>query len=235
MSPSITPLALVELVALALHDLRSEVVFAGGAITGLLITDPAAPRVSTTKDVDVIISVTTRAEYLDGLGRRMRALGFCEDDEEDAPMCRWRMRDGIKLDLMPTRPEVLGFSNRWFPEAFEHARTHTLNESSTIKLITAPYFLATKLEAFGSRGNGDYMGSKDIEDICAVLHGREEIVAEVAESSAKLREYLAEHARRLLQDAAFEQSLAGHLPGEDLMVVRDRLAKIAGSGSALVG
>jgi hypothetical protein len=62
--PRMTPVELVERVALALAELRSEVVFVGGAITGLLLTDPAAPSISSTKDVDVIVSVTTYADYL---------------------------------------------------------------------------------------------------------------------------------------------------------------------------
>jgi len=37
-----------------------------------------------------------------------------------------------------------------------------------IRLITAPYFLATKFEAFHGRGHGDVRGSHDLEDIVAV-------------------------------------------------------------------
>jgi hypothetical protein len=60
------PLALVEIVAAALHEIADELVFVGGAITGLLITDTAARPPSATKDVDVIVSVTKRADYLGG-------------------------------------------------------------------------------------------------------------------------------------------------------------------------
>jgi hypothetical protein len=185
-----TPLALVEVVAEALHGLCGELVFVGGAITGLLLTDPAARPPSATKDVDVIVSVTTRTEYLGSLSERMRALGFREDTSEDAPLCRWRWRDGIKLDLMPTDPTILGFSNRWFADAFIHARRCGLPSGKSIRVVTAPHFIATKLEAFLSRGGGDYMGSKDIEDLVAVLHGREEIVTDVLAASAELRAYL---------------------------------------------
>lgn len=64
---SISPIELVEIAAEALGDLRERVVFVGGAITGLLLTDQAAPSTSSTKDVDIIISVTTRTEFLDRL------------------------------------------------------------------------------------------------------------------------------------------------------------------------
>ncbi len=43
-------------VARALGDFRSEVVFVGGATLGLLVSDPAAPMVRPTDDVDVVPS-----------------------------------------------------------------------------------------------------------------------------------------------------------------------------------
>lgn len=48
-------LAMVEVVANHLGRLKSRVVFLGGAATGLLLTDPAAVQIRTTKDVDVIV------------------------------------------------------------------------------------------------------------------------------------------------------------------------------------
>jgi len=221
-----SPIELVELVAAALAGLCDELVFVGGAITGLLLTDHAAPSTSSTKDVDVIVSVTTRTEYLGALSQRVRALGFREDTDEDAPICRWRLRDGIKLDLMPTDPSILGFANRWFPAAFLNAQPHTLPSGRPIRVVTGPYFLATKIEAFRSRGNDDYMGSKDIEDLVAVLHGREEIVGEISSSSDELRGYLAAQAKQLLSHPDFEVALAGHLPGEDTTIVTRRLAQV---------
>ena len=41
--------------------------------------------------------------------------GFTEDTDEDAPPCRWVVR--IKVDVMPTRLDVLGFTNRWYAPA----------------------------------------------------------------------------------------------------------------------
>ena len=50
-------LAMVERMAAALGALRERVVFLGGCATGLLLTDPAAPALRTTLDVDVVIAV----------------------------------------------------------------------------------------------------------------------------------------------------------------------------------
>ena len=60
-------------VAEALGDLRHDVVFVGGATVGLLITDPAAPRVRPTKDVDVIVEVATYSEYQARVAPRLKA------------------------------------------------------------------------------------------------------------------------------------------------------------------
>jgi hypothetical protein len=51
------------LIANRLEELSNEVVFVGGCITGLLITDKAAPDVRFTVDVDCIINVVTKQEY----------------------------------------------------------------------------------------------------------------------------------------------------------------------------
>jgi hypothetical protein len=49
--------------ARALEDLREDLVFVGGCTTGLLITDPAAADIRSTRDVDVIAEVGSRGEY----------------------------------------------------------------------------------------------------------------------------------------------------------------------------
>ena len=55
-----------------LAELADEMVFVGGCATGLLITDPAAPPIRATKDVDVIVHVISLAEY-HRLSKRLRA------------------------------------------------------------------------------------------------------------------------------------------------------------------
>lgn len=51
------------LIANRLDELCNEVTFVGGCITGLLITDKAAPDVRFTTDVDCIINVITKHQY----------------------------------------------------------------------------------------------------------------------------------------------------------------------------
>jgi len=94
-----------------LGELADEVVFVGGAATGLLLTDPAAPDVRPTLDVDVVVEVASRTAYY-RFEERLREHGFLEAPEEEV-ICRWKHREGkIILDVMPTDEGILGFSER---------------------------------------------------------------------------------------------------------------------------
>jgi len=63
-----------------------------------------------------------------------------------------------------------------------------LEDDLAIKLVSSPYFLATKIEAFTGRGGGDYQASHDLEDIITLLDGRPEIVAEIGAAPRDLKE-----------------------------------------------
>ena len=64
MNPNDPNIAMMELVAQRLGgELRQQLVFVGGAVTGLLITDPAQPAIRPTDDVDLIVRAAVRADY----------------------------------------------------------------------------------------------------------------------------------------------------------------------------
>lgn len=199
---------LVERAAEQLEGLLSDLVFVGGAIVNLLITDPAAPPVRPTQDVDLVVEVVSRLE-LTRLEEEVARRGF--RPVQGAPVCRWRSAS-LTVDLMPTDPTILGFGNAWFREAVRTAREHTLGSGRTIRLVEAPVFVATKLEAFRSRGGRDLYGSHDLEDLIAVVDGRPGIVEEARESSEPLREYLSREIRGLLERDGFLDAVIGHLP-----------------------
>lgn len=181
--------ASVELVATALGGLREELVLVGGCAASLLIDSPTAPPPRVTYDVDLIAAVTALRDY-HALEKRFARQGFKRDLSPDAPICRWRVRN-IGVDLMPTDETVLGFSNRWYVEAVRSALRLTLPSGTAINLISAPAFLATKFEAFDTRGQGDPVSSHDFEDIINIIEGRAMVVEETAASQAALRAYLA--------------------------------------------
>ena len=54
---------LLERTARRLRPVLDEVVFVGGHVAELLVTDPAAVRIRQTNDVDVIVRVTSRTAY----------------------------------------------------------------------------------------------------------------------------------------------------------------------------
>jgi hypothetical protein len=89
-----------------------------------------------------------------------------------------------------------------------------LPSGRSIKLITAPLFLATKLEAFKDRGNSDFLASHDLEDIVTVVDGRPALADEARHGPQELRAYLATELSSLLSTPEFLDALAGHLPGD---------------------
>jgi len=129
-------LVILSIAVEKLGPLADEMVFLGGCATPLLITDPAAPHARITKDVDVITEVASRSDYY-RLGENLRERGFSEDTSESAPLCRW-VSGEILLDVMPTSPGILGFSNRWYGPAIEKAEKTTLPSGHTIRLVTSP-------------------------------------------------------------------------------------------------
>lgn len=134
---------------------------------------------------------------------------------------------------MPTDEKILGFANRWYPEAVVSARSVTLPSGRRINLIAAPAFLATKFEAFHMRGKNDVVMSHDLEDIVNVVEGRRLIVDEVATADTKLRTYLAMRFEELGRHPDFENTLPGLVAYDELYqnrieAVRHRISAIAG-------
>ena len=191
-----------------LAPLLDQIAFVGGCVTGLLLTDPAAAPVRPTLDVDAIVAVASYEEFIT-LEARLRALGFRQPPTEGAPICRW-VNGELILDLMPTDSTILGFSNVWYAAALENAQRIRIGDLE-IRLIRAPYFLATKLEALHGRGKNDFRGSHDLEDIVTVIDGRAELAGEVRLAPADLKQYLRSEFEALLSNPDFVDALPGHL------------------------
>ncbi|MFT3926380.1 MAG: hypothetical protein QM778_27800 [Myxococcales bacterium] len=204
----------LRLVARRLGPLLDQVVFVGGATVELLLTDRTAGGVRPTDDVDVIVR-RTRLEYLRDLSTDLRRAGFKQDMSDDAPICRWIV-DGVTVDIMPTSVDVLGFSNRWYDAAIATGEWHDLGEGVRVRVIAAPYFLATKMEAFKGRGRGDYLASADIEDVIAIMDGRPEVLTEVEACPVELRAYLAREFDQLLASDDFDDALEGFFRSEQV-------------------
>ena len=96
----------------------------------------------------------------------------------------------------------------------------TLPSGHSIKLITAPVFVATKVEAFKGRGNGDFLVSHDLEDVITVVDGRPALIDELRGSPEELRTYIAMEISSLLGATQFLDALPGHLPGDSASQAR---------------
>ncbi len=224
---------LLERGAAALGPLVEQVAFVGGATIVLWITDPGAPTPRPTKDVDVVVEATTRAALHD-FEAELRARGF-RNDIDATIICRWRHDErDLMLDAMPVSGGLLGFENPWQKAAMPHAASHTLPSGAEIRAITPPYLIATKLSAFKDRGQDDYFGSPDLEDIMLLVDGRQELVSEVAAADDDVRGFVANEVAELLDQPRFIDAIFGFLradmvnPARAESVVLPRLRMLAG-------
>jgi hypothetical protein len=200
-------LRLLEEAATKLGPFLREIVFVGGVTLGLLITDKAAAPIRSTDDVDVIAEILTYVDYI-AFSERLRKARFTEDTSEEPLTCRW-FHGKLKLDVLALSKEVLGYTNLWYESALRHAVPFALPSGQAIRVITAPYFLGTKMEAFRGRGQLDFLASHDLEDFVAVIDGRSTILREIADSPSDVREYLAEAAASLLSESRFLDAVPG--------------------------
>jgi len=211
-------LEILSAVVHRLGPLVDSMVFLGGCATGLLLTDPAAAPIRATLDVDLITEVASLFDY-HRLAEKLRERGFAEDLSPGAPICRWKFEKLI-LDVMPTDPEIMGFGNEWYASAFKAAESVSLSSGKRIRIVPAPYFLATKLAAFDDRGGEDFLLSHDMEDIVTVIDGRPEIVDEINRSETRLKVHLALRFKEMLQDHRFTDALPGHLQSDSASQAR---------------
>lgn len=213
-------------IAEALGELREQLVFVGGAVAGLLVTDPLADPVRATRDVDAVVNASRALFHR--IEDQVAERGFARDVSSDV-ICRWvHKASGVLFDLMPVQPEVLGFSNRWYPYAVETAVPVDLGDGLTVRLVSAVAFVATKLEAFAGRGGGDFLSSHDLEDVLNIVDGREELAEELAAAPAQLRQAVAAAFKPLLSNQDFVNVLPGLIAEpERASLVMDRLRALS--------
>lgn len=199
-------------VANALGDWKNKVVFVGGATVSLFASRPLAVSVRPTDDVDVVVELVSTSEFYD-LQEHLLKLGFKNDIE--SPIISRFLIQGLRVDFMPTNSSILGFSNPWYPDGVKYSMEHNMDNTGSIRIFTSPYFIASKLEAFNTRGMGDIYGSHDLEDIIFVLDQRDTIEDELATAEPKVKEYLRSQFTALLSNKSFEEALLGHVEQSD--------------------
>src|ERR1700733_10842541 len=219
-------LRLLEEAATKLAPFLGEIVFVGGVTLGLHITDKAAAPIRSTDDVDVIAEILTYVDYI-AFSEHLRKAQFTEDTSEEPLTCRW-FHGKLKLDVLALSKEVLGYTNLWYESALHHAVPFALPSGQEIRVITAPYLLGTKMEAFRGRGQLDFLASHDLEDFFAVIDGRSTILREIADSPSDVCEYLVEAAASLLSESRFLDAVPGFvLDSGRVPLLLERLRQLA--------
>ncbi|MCP4433419.1 MAG: hypothetical protein GY806_20775 [Gammaproteobacteria bacterium] len=202
------------------QDLLSEIVFVGGCTTALLVTDEfTQEQVRHTYDVDLIAHLDGYAAYTH-LMNELRMREFRERLDNDGPICAMWFGD-LRVDIMPDDEDILGFSNRWYKDAIKSADDYHLADGLPIKLISPVYFVATKLEAFLGRGEGDPVSSHDIEDLLILFDGRRELPSELKQAPQNLQTFVSEQITGLLKNRNFAyavQSCAMGDPGREKLI-----------------
>ena len=196
----------IRAVSNALGELRNEVVFVGGA-TVSLYADRIAAEVRPTDDVDILLEIATRAHFAQ-VEERLRAAGFKNDTT--AKFIGRYLLEGFVVDVMPLEESILGFSNRWYKEGYRTAIEYPIDDQHPIKIFTAPYFIASKLEAFNARGNGDGRTSTDFEDIVFVLENRRSIWQEMKVADETVRTFLLNEFKTLRANRYIREWIDGH-------------------------
>lgn len=214
----------LQLAVAELQPVIHQLVLVGGCAVGLLITDVARPPVRETVDVDLVTQVSPLSSY-HSFGETLRRLGFRESQDV---ICRWT-KGPLVVDVMPTR-DYLGFTNTWYELAVTTAVEALLPGGQSVRHITAPLLIATKIESFYGRGKGDFL-HHDIEDIINVVDGRPELVEEVFSAPEPVRQFIEEEIDALLAQLPFVEAVQLHLRPSDqgrVGIVIERLRKIAG-------
>lgn len=197
-------------VARTLRPLIEELVFVGGLVVELYITDTAFPRPRPTDDADAVYRLADYGDY-HRLEEQLESLGLEHDTSQGAPICRWTSGTD-RIDIMPEKADFLGFHSRWYSYGIDTAVDHQLDEDLTIRIFRPTVFIADKLDAFEGRGGDDFRGSVDLEDVITVFAGRPEIVSELSSEDPEFLAWVAERIRRVFLSEFGGEVVASHLP-----------------------
>lgn len=195
----------------ALNGQSQLVMFVGGTVPALYPLE-GGMALRPTLDVDCVVDLATTAEYY-AFVERLRALGFRECTDENAPLCRLVYAD-IRVDIVATSATGIGPTNRWYRDAFAEAAVHSLDRDIDVRAITPLYFVATKLEAFRGRGAGDYQASHDLEDILTVLSGLPRLREQIAAQGTTVATFVRTELLGLAAKEAFIDAVPAHFEGD---------------------
>ena len=189
---------MLQTVADGLEELKDEIVFVGGAVAELYADDPASSDIRPTQDVDCTIELSSYREHTE-LEEELRTKGFANNTSQGAPICRWIYQE-IKVYVMPTGEDVLGFNNRWYQGGVENKISKTLPDGNEIFAFPPEYYIASKFEAHNDRGGDDLRQSHDFEDIIYILDNCTSILEDIRNADEDVKNYLKAECESLLEN-----------------------------------
>jgi len=195
-------------VALGLKELREKVVFVGGAVINLYNDDLASGEIRPTEDIDMTLQLDNYFEWVK-MQERLLELEFYPDPFGHA-ICSYQF-NGIPIDIMPAENSAIGQSNRWYAPGFKDLKKVIIGNNISIQILSPPYFLATKFEAFKNRGFNDYRASHDFEDIIFVLDNRTMIVNEILNANEEVKNFLKKEILFLKNHKNADEILSMHI------------------------
>jgi hypothetical protein len=203
---------MLDTLAQSLGTMLDEVVFVGGSVVSLYRDSPDHELfdVRPTYDIDAVIHVESLIEYYDAESK-LKKLGFSNCTDEGAPICRYK-KDNLIFDLMPDKPEILVFSNQWYSEGMRAPIEITLYSGIKVQILSLPFYLASKLEAYQSRGKNDLIMSHDMEDVFLLLRGLKDFESLIA-GPVHLQKYLKNFFRAHIQKEEFIDYIYNECPG----------------------
>lgn len=224
-----TNIIMLQIVANGLEEIKDDAVFIGGSVAELYADNPGASEIRPTLDVDIVIEINSRTKFAE-LEENLRRKKFKNDTSQGAPICRWIYSE-IKVDVMPTDSNVLGFSNKWYKEGIDNKINKMLPNGTEIFVFSPEYYLAAKIEAHKGRGGKDLRQSHDFEDIIYLLDNCSELFERIIDAKKRLQIYLKEESLKLLYNKGLTEGIESALPygseKEATEIIMELIHKIA--------
>lgn len=206
MENKVINLHVVAEIAKALKELKEQIVFVGGAVVSLYTDDPAADEIRPTKDVDLTLHIVNLSHW-EEITLQLARLGF-NPDPYGQSICSFKYKD-IPVDIMAAEDGPFGPANRWYKVGFDNIQiASALNQE--IQIFSAPCYLATKFEAFHSRGS-DYRSSHDIEDIIYIIDNRINIVSEIEKDNPLVTNFVRSQLEYIKEKGLLQEVLVSHI------------------------
>lgn len=199
-------LKVVEKVAIALGEINNDVIYIGGAVVSLYVTDDGAEQPRPTNDIDISVQISTYSQ-MEKLREELDKKKIFPASNETV-MNRYSYED-ILIDFIPYEETPLGPTNSWLKPGFEKSHS-VLIGNIEIKILPVSFFLATKWEAYKSRGNDPRM-SPDFEDIIYIIDNSLDLVDEVKDAEIKVQLFLKEMASEILSHPYRNEIIECHL------------------------